>query len=208
MERILSGEEKIRKAEEIYYRRKRGIPRSRFSKQEDERKRYLGSKILLQILIIVNLIVIIIGIQNKEYVFTSQFLKDIENYNINISKSIKEFIGINIEEKIENSDNSNIEEKDTVNNEQNNNQENITEEIVPNEEGQASSLNEMDEDIAKIEEITTFKNPINEGIITSRFGTRESINKNVEGYHTGIDISAEKGTSIYSAISRKSNISV
>lgn len=208
MEKILSGDDKIRRAEEIYYRRKMGTPSSRFSKIEGEKKSYLGSKIILEVLIIINLSIIIMCIQNKDYIFTQNFLKDIENYNTNITQNVKEFIGIdsiqenNAQDIIVNS------EEPIEQNVQDMTEKNITEEIVPNEEGQASSLNEMDEDIGKIKELVDIQKPIEEGTVTSRFGTRASVYKNVDGYHTGIDIGATKGTSIYAATSRDSEFSI
>lgn len=58
-----------------------------------------------------------------------------------------------------------------------------------------SSLNQMDMDIQNLNIAYSFINPI-EGTITSRFGNRTSENINVNGYHTGLDISAEEGTII------------
>ena len=190
MEKVLSNDDKVRRAEEIYYRRKRGIPNSRFSKIDGEKKSYLGSKILLQILVIINLSVIIMCFQNKEYIFTDQFLKDIEIYNINLTQSIKELIGIDKEEIDENTNNEMNLDNEVKNKE--NIESTVIESIVPNEETQASSLDEMDGEISKIKELVSIQKPINEGTITSRFGARESINKSVEGYHTGIDIGAVK----------------
>lgn len=188
MERILSGDDKIRRAEEIYYRRKMGIPNSRFSKTDTVKKSYLGSKILLEVLIIINLSIIIICIQNKDYIFTEDFLKDIQNYNVNITKSLKELIGVDTEKTIE--EEPKIEETNIELEVEN--QENNPQEIVPNVEGEASSINKMEEDIAKIRELVSIEKPIREGTVTSRFGARESENKNVEGYHTGIDIGSPK----------------
>ena len=42
MEKVLSNDDKVRRAEEIYYRRKKGISNARFSKIEGEKKSYLG----------------------------------------------------------------------------------------------------------------------------------------------------------------------
>ncbi|MBR3696777.1 MAG: hypothetical protein IKM97_00655 [Clostridia bacterium] len=208
MEKVLSGEDKIRRAEEIYYRRKSGNFNTRLSKADVEKKSYLGSKILLEILLIINLSIIIMCIQNKNYIFTEKFLLDIQNYNINLTRNLKELIGIDskINENIEESNIQNIVDrnKEEKNESLNLVEESNIEEIVPNNEGDTSSLNEMDEVISKIKQIVEIKKPINEGMVTSRFGIRESIYKNVEGYHTGIDIGATKGTSIYSAMSRNS----
>lgn len=211
MEKILSGDDKIRRAEEIYYRRRMGAPNSRFSKIEGEKKSYLGSKIILEVLIIINLSIIIMCVQNKNYIFTENFLADIQNYNVNITQNIKEFIGIdttqdnNVQNNVQNIVNT---DEQIVQNTQDVTNKTITEEIVPNEEGQASSLNQMEEDISKIKQLVAIQKPINEGTVTSRFGTRTSFNKNVEGYHTGIDIGAAKGTSIYAATSRNSKFSI
>ena len=213
MEKVLSNGEKIKKAEEIYYKRKMGIPSAKFSKLEGDKKSYLGSKIFLELLLIINFSIIIMGIQNKDYIFTKEFLSDIQKYNINITQSIKDFIGnVSDGENIyENQDlnsnvqdqNSNIQELDSTS--QNNNQEQVnellqtetpiptqtTDEIVPNEE-QSSSLNQMENTISKIMQLVEIQKPINEGVVTSRFGSRSSVYKNVTGYHTGIDIGATK----------------
>ena len=195
MEKVLSNSDKIRKAEEIYYRRKIGIPNVKLSKIEGEKKSYIGSKILLQVLVIINLSLFIMAVQNEDYIFTESFLSDIQKYNVNLTKEIKDFIGISFSENVE-PEGKNIEVEKTEEVEQSTQTETITtdqptQEIVPNEE-QTSSINKMDESISKINEIVIFQNPIKEGTITSRFGTRESSNKNVAGYHTGIDIGAVK----------------
>lgn len=199
MERILKGDEKIRKAEEIYYRRKLGVP-SNSRKYEETTKRYLGSKICLQILIILNLSVVVLAVQNKDYIFTENFLMNVSEYNINLSKSIKSLIGIEEmqeeipQENVENVENQVVIETQTTN------------EIVPNNE-EISSVNQMDLDIENIKKSYSFFKPI-EGTVTSLFGARESKYQNVTGYHTGIDVGAEKGTSIKAAVSRKSNFSI
>lgn len=194
MERILKGDEKIRKAEEIYYRRKLGVPSNR--KYEETSKRYLGSKIGLQILIILNLSVIVLAIQNKDYIFTEKFLMNVSEYNVNLTKSIKSLIGIEeMREEIPQSVVENVENEEITNTQTAN-------EIVPNNEA-ISSLNQMDLDIENIKKSYSFLKPI-EGTVTSLFGSRESKYQNVKGYHTGIDVGAEKGTSIKAAVSRKS----
>ena len=130
------------------------------------------------------------GVQNRDYIFTENFLNDFQKYNMNITKTLKEFIGIdtNYKEDETNSENQVPSEVEPI-------EETTTEEIVPNLEGNASSINQMEEDIGKVKELVLMQKPINEGTITSRFGTRESNNKNVDGYHTGIDIGAVKRNS-------------
>lgn len=195
MEKILSGDEKIRKAEEIYYRRKMGLP-SNINRYDEPQKTYLASKIFLQILIIFNLSIIIIAVQHRDYIFTEEFLKSASEYNINITQSIKSLLETDEkypQEIVENVENNSTEEVKIIN------------EIVPNNEA-VSTLNQMDIDIENINKSYSFLKPI-EGTVTSLFGARESNYQNVKGYHTGIDVGAEKGTSIKAAISRKSSVS-
>ena len=150
------------------------------------------SKILLQVLVIINLSIIIMAVQNKDFIFTKDFLEKVSLYNVNLTKSIKSLIGIeeqNPQEVVENVENETINEIQTTN------------EIVPNNEA-ISSVNQMDIDIEEIKKSYSFFKPI-EGTVTSVFGARESKYQNVTGYHTGIDVGAEKGTSIKAATSGK-----
>ena len=242
MERILNGDEKIRRAEEIYYRRKLGGQNYKNTRLDNDKKRYLGSKILLELLIIINLSLIIICVQNKEYIFTTNFISDLEKYNFNLSEKIRSFLGIEeensnqnveMEENIiesplpEKSINSNLninESEQNINNvssdlietnmeqDKNNVESNLDvmsiEQSEKEIEANTSDIVPNDEDIMKVSKLVKFEKPIKTGTITSRFGIRESIYKNVSGYHTGIDIGATKGTSIYSAMSRKSYSSI
>lgn len=202
MERILNNDDKIRKAEEIYYRRKVGNPNIRLSKSDNEKKSYFVSKVLFEVLLIANLSIIIMAIQNKDYIFTENFLKDVENYNFNLTRTVKDFIGTQLEEStVEDTEVNNTTEEQVTEIE-------IQEDLVPNNEEATSSLNQMELYIEEMKNLVSIQSPILEGTITSRFGTRESSNKNVEGYHTGIDIGANSGTSIYSAIPRNSYIGV
>ena len=58
-------------------------------------------------------------------------------------------------------------------------------------------VNQMAEDAKYVKENFSFALPLN-GTITSTFGCRESDNKIVSSYHTGLDIAANKGTNINS----------
>ena len=196
MEKVLRGDEKIRKAEEIYYRRKMGLPNTN-KMFEEGKKTYLGSKIILQLLIILNLSLIIVAVQNKDFIFTTEFLNMIAQYNVNLTEGIKSLVGNDEEE------NSIIDENVVYdNNEMKQNVSNITiNELVPNLE-EASSISQMELDIENIKKSYSFEKPI-EGAVTSIFGARESAYQNVTGYHTGIDIGVEKGTPIKAAVSGK-----
>ena len=193
MERVLNGDDKIRRAEEIYYRRKMGLPTS---------ARYLGSKIFLEILIILNISIIVVAIQNKEFIFTKEFLGLMSEYNMNLTESIKGMISEdnNLQQNVtnENSVDINVVQQE-VKEQPVEPEPQVQEGVVPNEDS-VSSLSQMDLDIEEINRSYSFQKPLDiEGTVTSPFGSRESVYQNVTGYHTGIDIGADKGTSIKAA---------
>lgn len=212
MERILDENERIRRAEEIYLKRN-NRHMSLLRKNEQNVKKYFGSKILLYILVLLNIGVIIFCLQNKEYIFTEEFLKECNQYNINISEKMNQLIknflvedGVNnqIENKIDNS----IKQNEAYKNEiiTNKIQENIIQmknEKESNESvglvEESSSLSEMELDIENLKKIYKFVKPI-DAVVSSEFGARESEYQNVTGYHTGIDLAAEKGTPIKAAM--------
>ena len=199
MERVLNGDEKVRRAEEIYYRRKMGLPAGARG-LEPEKKSYLGSKIFLEILIILNISIIVVAVQNKDFIFTKEFLGLMSEYNMNLTNTVKGMISE--EEGIDQNVNMTVVPEGEQEKIENNDQQNApsTEEaVVPNEDS-VSSLSQMDMDIAEINRSYSFVKPLEvEGTVTSPFGSRESVYQNVTGYHTGIDIGAEMGTSIRAA---------
>ncbi len=201
MERVLNGDDKIRRAEEIYYRRKMGLPTSARN-FEPEKKSYLGSKIFLEILIILNISIIVVAIQNKEFIFTKEFLGLMSEYNMNLTESIKGMISEdnNLQQNVtnENSVDINVVQQE-VKEQPVEPEPQVQEGVVPNEDS-VSSLSQMDLDIEEINRSYSFQKPLDiEGTVTSPFGSRESVYQNVTGYHTGIDIGADKGTSIKAA---------
>lgn len=202
MERVLNGDEKVRRAEEIYYRRKMGLPTGTRN-FEPEKKSYLGSKIFLEILIILNISIIVVAVQNKDFIFTKEFLGLMSEYNMNLTNTVKGMISEEneIQQNVTNDEINQPEDKQKTQ-EENNIQQDTTsteEALVPNEDN-VSSLSQMDMDIAEINRSYSFVKPLEvDGTVTSLFGSRESAYQNVTGYHTGIDIGAEKGTSIRAA---------
>ena len=199
MERILDENEKLRRAEEIYLKRNnRNISLLQDSKSNT--KKYFGSKILLNLLVLFNIAVVIFCIQNKDYIFTKDFLNRCNQYNVNISEEINKIIKKflleeEIEEKnnvIENSNNNTIEDSEGQ-------KQIVNQEIEKKPNVESSSLSEMDLDIENLKKIYKFVKPL-EGIVSSVFGARESEYQNVTGYHKGIDLAAEKGTSIKAAM--------
>lgn len=195
MEKILDENDKIKRAEEIYYRRN-----NLNYKNEKEKKRSaknIGSKIFFHLLLIINITIVVFSFQNKDYIFSEEFLSVISEYSNKVSVSVISFLKANLmNESEENKKNDVILEnvvEDKIEEDVNSiNQENKIETI-------SSSINEMETDIANIKNAYSFVKPI-DGVISSEFGARESKYQNVTGYHTGIDIAAEEGKSIYSAI--------
>ena len=87
MERVLTVEEKIRRAEEIYERRKRGETRPVAKVTVNEKKDIkLIRKMLIQIAICVAIYLFIYTIQNNEYIFSKDFIQkanEILSYDTN-----------------------------------------------------------------------------------------------------------------------------
>lgn len=211
MERILNDNEKIRRAEEIYYRRNHA--RESFYQEKNKEKRkiktYFGSKIILEMLILILTAIIIFSVKNKDYIFTQEFLNNLSQYNINLNDKINGILDY-FKEKENNNDvfitknevtNNTVNEENTqVENIQEENNESQTQIIeVQGEENQSKSAESIITDSISLKNSFTFTKPI-DGIITSRFGMRNSENKNVKGNHTGVDIASNMGTEIKSAI--------
>ena len=212
MERTLTVEEKIRRAEEIYARRQETNQRKTATvtvNNENKKDIKLLKKMIIQIIISLLIYLSIYIIQNNNYIFSEEFLKkanEILSYDINFSQmyeNIKSNIeqGINkfnenkqgiIENSNENAiggaEENNIENtNETINNEQTSDQNTNTVEISQEEQ-----------DIANIKQTTTFIKPV-EGTISSKFGQREPTTSTVPKNHTGVDIAANMGTKIISA---------
>ncbi len=205
MEKILNDREKIRKAEEIYFRRNN----SNFNLNSKEKVSKEKNNIWLNLLLMFNLAIIVFCVQNKDFIFTKEFLNKIDGYNIEVGNMVKNFLKENfLESDIEKINavdtiESNLQEKGEVRVngtyneilEENTiieSQKNITNSI---QENLVSTLDEMEEDIKNLKIAYSFSNPL-QGIVSSTFGARESKYQNVSGYHTGIDIAANTGTLI------------
>ena len=103
MERIISDNEKIRRAEEIYYRRNNRNININNDNEYEKNKSYLGSRVLLKLLVVLNIVIVVFGIQNKDYIFTKEFLENISKYNIDLNEKVKNLVNSFI---IENKDNN------------------------------------------------------------------------------------------------------
>lgn len=181
MERIMDDFESQRKAEEIYSRRN-GINIS------DNRKKYFSIyKFLFQFLVLINLSILFIVYSNRNWIFNSEFLKQVDSfYNVNVLEKINSILNDEEnKEKNEFDDVNNVLEKET---------------IEKSDENLNNLQSEEKNEKEKIKDSYSFIKPI-DGTITSFFGNRLSENSKINGFHTGIDISAVEGTKIKSAMS-------
>ena len=218
MERTLTVEEKIRRAEEIYERRKQGETRPIAKVNVNEKKDIkLIKKMLIQILICVAIYLIIYTVQNSQYVFSNDFIQkvnEILSYDTNfvelyenVKNQIMNFMNINNNEGIggaeETTEQIQEEQKEgQPTQEQNTNpqteqMENQTGE-QPVENNNTANLSQEEIDIMNIKNTTTFIKPI-QGVISSKYGRRDTATGSVPKNHTGTDIAANLGTKIVSA---------
>lgn len=224
MERTLTAEERIRRAEEIYNKRKMqnlGVRVTANSSNNGTKPDYrLLKRMILQILICIMIYVIFYMIQNTNYIFSTDVInktKEILSYDINFQKVFSD-VSNYINESI-NSTKANTEEQSKENDDQTNNnqinevenqttteeniggaeQENIQEEETKKTENQNESLSQMEIDANYIKSNYTLIKPL-EGTITSRYGLRNPTTATVPKNHTGIDIAANTGTVIYAAL--------
>lgn len=218
MERTMSVEEKIRKAEEIYARRQEGTQRRTATvtvNNENKKDIKLLKKMIIQIVVSLLIYLIIYIIQNNNYIFSEEFLKkanEILSYDMNfvqMYENIKQNVeqGIN---KIKDNNQGIIENTENLENTENSNEnaiggaeENTTEntseiqnnEQTSNQNTNTIQLSQEEQDIANIKATTTFIKPV-EGTISSRYGLRNPTTATVPTNHTGVDIAANMGTKI------------
>ena len=218
MERAMTVEERIRRAEEIYERRKRNegltvVQEKECKKEKNEKKDIkLLKKMVIQLMICICIYLVIYTIQNKQYIFSEDFINkvnEIISYDIDFKKlyeDSKNFImGIfNKENENQNESQNETQENNEVNVTENteiNNgiggavEENI-EETPQVEENQ--NLSQEEKDILNVKKTTSFIKPV-EGTISSVYGYRETATGTVPKDHTGTDIAAITGTKIKSA---------
>lgn len=225
MDRVMTVEERIRRAEEIYERRKRKEEPNENQKEYvavkekyKERKKdiKLLKKIIMQLTVCMIIYLIFYVVQNNEYFFSKEILNksnEILSYDMNfaeifenIKNNTKTFINNNINKKEDITQNQdaiggaeikpNQEQKQE--NDKEDKQENNPQEIEKKEEEKSQVLSQEEQDIQNVKSTSTFIKPI-EGKITSSFGRREEATGRVPKNHTGTDIAASMGTKIKSA---------
>ena len=207
MERTMSVEEKIRRAEQIYERRKQGSDKqiATVSVNNEKKDIRLLKKMIVQILICISIYLVIYFINNSEYVFSKDFINKINeilSYDVNfmdLYNTIKDQYN-----KIIVNNNEQEQPEQTKEQEENTTQDGIggAAEDLQNtsdvKEETTKELSQSEQDIINVKNTTTFIKPI-EGIISSKYGQRDTATGRVPKNHTGTDIAANLGTKIKSA---------
>lgn len=199
MERIISDEEKIRRAIEISQRRNKNYGIQRTAKVNvDNKKDYrLFKRMILQIIICLLIYSIFYLIRTTNYIFSEDVINQtssILSYDINFHElyqkgvnGVKGFINKYQEQ------NNNMSENEIVNN-----QEELNNIVVEGKE-EDSSMTQMEKDAKEVKDKYSFIKPIN-GKVTSEFGEREVTSPIMTANHKGIDIAAKQGTKIKAAM--------
>lgn len=227
MERTISSEERIRRAEEIYNRRRvaNGVRVSGNSVNRVEKNKVsLFKKMILQLTICAMIYIIFYLIKHGNYIFSEEVInktKEFLSYDINfgnLQNQFSLFIDSNKEKwwgenttQEENSSQTNSIETNTVNELLENKVDETntvggiggaaTNEIIEedtSEKKEEKKKSQSELDIEYIKENYSFILPVT-GTVTSRYGTREETEV-VSANHAGIDIGADTGTPIYAAM--------
>lgn len=224
MERVMSVEDKIRRAEEIYYkRRQQEVPMREMMRKTPTKKNdiRLIKKMIKQIIVCMIIYGIFYLIVNSNYIFSEDFtnkVKEILSQDINfsqvysvVSNRINEIYKQTIKEEPQNEENEE-QNKDMINNDENigGAEENLTtvetpdSEIVQEQipENETSGLSQMEQDANHIKNTISFIKPVN-GKISSVFGLRNPTTSTVPKDHKGTDIATETGSKIVSATDGK-----
>lgn len=205
MERVMTVEEKIRRAEEIYQKRRQGETRPVAKVTVNDKKDIkLLRKMIIQMLISVAIYLVIYAIQNNQYVFSEDFINkanEILSYDTNFIELYEmtknQIMGwMKPEEKQE-------EKQEEVKEEQQPQEGELQDAIGGAEANienipEAKLLSPEEQEIQTIKDTTSFIKPI-QGVITSSYGQRDTATGNVPKNHTGTDIAADMGTKIVAA---------
>lgn len=204
MERVMTVEEKIRRAEEIYERRRQGETRPVAKVTVNDKKDIkLLKKMVIQVLICMTIYLIFYIVQNNEYVFSEDFINkanEILSYDTNFMELYEMIKGqiMNVtksEQSTETETESEPKEEENSENAPNNEAIGGAEEIKEEETG---NLSQEEIDIENIKNTTSYIKPV-EGTISSGYGQRNEATGSVPKNHTGTDIAANLGTKIIAA---------
>ena len=201
MERVLSQDERIRRAEDLYERRQHENETRRNAKVNVNNgyKSIRPNKLILQCAICILIYGFFYGIKMVPNVVPKDIMYKITNvleYDINIKElyeNVSKYRIVNIEKEEIYRDNLIEEETESISSSIT--QENKTDNSTKNE---VEELSQMELEAQHIKTNYSFIKPL-EGEITSRFGERNPTVPTVPKNHTGIDIARSEGTIIIAA---------
>ena len=223
LDRVLSDEQKLRKAIEISQRRNNYYKSTYVRPENNEinKKEYkLFKRMFIQIVICLFIYGGFYIISNRNNIFSSNIIEKtnlILSYDVNFKEwcekgknSVNGFINkwreqniVNNDEKNNNPNSTQTENVSEANQEIENNNAVEEQNNQPNEEKKVEdsqkNLSKMKKDVEFIKSNYSFKRPI-KGKITSRFGEREVLIKGMTSNHKGIDIATKNGTKIRASI--------
>lgn len=214
MEKAMSIEERIRRAEDIYNRRYGNSYYSAYrSNQRIKNKPSLSRRFIKQIVICLLVYAVFYVTTNREYFLSNEFRNKAEEFasQNEILKNTYNYI-IGYVDKYFNLNNENNNENKTTDiegKEQNQENEVIdnnsekTDETEQNIGGSSEEIEEIQKtqeeiDVEEIKSKIDFIVPV-DGTISSTFGWRNPTSATVPKYHTGLDLAAPTGTIIKSA---------
>ena len=222
MERVLTSDERLRRAEEMYYRKK-GIDSKDNNKKTDapvSNKKYLLKKMIIQITICFVVYCSYYVVKNCNFIFSEEFISktnEILSYDIHlgeiyckVANYINNYSYFNKKEETpenvqveapqdENTNNKEQPQEDEPVGENNTDTLAVAEVIKEETNEEENKLTQMQLDAKDIKENYSLINPL-VGQITSRFGSRAQTEKVVSPYHVGIDIAANTGTNIVASM--------
>ena len=214
MERAMTVEERIRRAEEIYERRKRNegltiVSEEKKSEKKEKKDIKLLKKIVIQLIICTCIYLVIYTIQNNKYIFSEDFINkvnEIISQDIDFAKlyrDTKNYI-MSLFNKQESQEDNQEQNTNTVEENLNNNgiggavEETKQPEETNQETQKNQNLSQEEQDILNVKNTTSFIKPV-EGTISSIYGFRDTATGSVPKNHTGTDIASTTGTKIKSA---------
>lgn len=223
MERILSQEERIRRAEEIAALRRSardnyGIDKlyTKIDTAEREllpKKHFIIKRMFKQIIICLILYTIFFVVKNQNFIFSQEFIKktqEILSYDVNFVELYN--TGISFLQNQYNSEQENQGEsiddnsEEKVNDEEKQDEEKNKTEEEESEDSNKTEKTEIEEDLSQMEKDAKYVKekialikPV-EGVVSSEFGDREETSSVVTEEHKGIDIAANTGTKIVAAM--------
>ena len=224
MERAMTVEERIRRAEEIYERRKRNegltvVNDEKSQKEKNDKKDVkLLKKMIIQLIVCICIYFVIYTIQNNQYIFSEDFINkvnEIISYDIDFPKVYEDAKNYLMGLFSNQTENESQEQNNGTNGSESNETSNgiggaveengeiageATEETTDQEAGttEEQNLSQEEQDIINVKNTTSFIKPV-EVTISSVYGYRETATGSVPKNHTGTDIAAALGTKIQSA---------